>query len=122
MHFSNLRVLATVLILGLSSCIGPQLYHQQLSLLNKGMSPSNTIDQLKLPPRTTQQVDYKGRSFIFHQYLLNSGVQIDQYFLAFENDRLIYWGFITEFRRQPDQALSEALSIVLARQQVVDKK
>ncbi|MCB4809743.1 hypothetical protein LG204_00250 [Methylovorus menthalis] len=121
MHFSKLRLLVAVIILGLCGCIGPQLYHQQLSFLNKGMSPTTTIDQLKQSPRYTQLVDLNGRSILFHQYLLNSGVQIDQYFLAFENNQLIYWGFITEFRRQPDQTLSEALSVALARQ-ATDKK
>jgi len=117
----NIRLLFILVVSLLSGCLGPQLYHRQLSLLNKGMSPSITIAKLGQEPRIVQLVDYQGRLFRFHRYLLNNGVLSDQYYLAFEHDRLVYWGFIYEFRRQPDQQLNEALNLALIRYDKIKK-
>lgn len=100
-------------IFSLSACLGPQLYHQQLSVLDKGITPSQATAQLHLAPRSTYSVQVNGRSYEFHRYMLNNGVQIDPYYLAFMGQKLVYWGYVTEFRRQPDRDLNEALNLVL---------
>lgn len=110
----QLRVSLTFLLgIILSGCIGPQLYQQQLSALDKGISQTQSISRLNLPPLSTSIVSVANRTFEFQRYLLNNGVQFDVYYLAFEQQKLVYWGYITEFRRQPDHDLNEAMTLVL---------
>jgi len=97
----------------MASCMMPQLYYQQLSNLDKGMPPEQTISRLKLSPLSVHAMTVGNRTFEFHKYLLNNGVGSDVYYLAFEQQRLIYWGYINEFRRQPDRDLNQALSGIL---------
>lgn len=100
-------------VFAITACVGPQLYHRQLSVLDKGLSPSQAIGRLNLSPRSEKSVTVGNRPFDFHMYRLSSGVQSDIYFLAYERQRLVYWGYISEFRRQPDQELNVALNKVL---------
>ncbi len=44
---------------------------------------------------------------------MNNGLQTDLYLLAYENNRLLYWGYVSEFRRSQDTDLNTALSSVL---------
>jgi len=44
---------------------------------------------------------------------MNNGVHTDLYLLAFERDSLLFWGYVSEFRRQPDNDLSLALTTAL---------
>lgn len=92
----------------LSACAAPQIYHGQLQLLDKGMSQTEVVDKLKLAPIAIHRQQTDGRQFELYQYLMNSGVQTSPYLVAFENGKLIYWGYLDEFRRQPDAALSRA--------------
>lgn len=108
-------LLAAVLLCMLAACAGPQLLHSQLAALDKGMSSAEAVARLKLAPRWTDEAGAGGRSFSFHGYQLYNGIQSDAYLLAYERDRLLYWGYVAEFRRQPDRDLSAALTEVLAR-------
>jgi hypothetical protein len=96
-----------------SSCAGPQLFHQQLSVLDKGLSTAQVSSRLSLQPLSIQTAAAGGRFFDFHRYRLNNGVHTDLYLLAFERDRLLFWGYVSEFRRQPDNDLSLALTTAL---------
>ncbi|HEY1181980.1 MAG TPA: hypothetical protein VGE56_06740 [Rhodocyclaceae bacterium] len=109
---STLRLLATSIFLAATGCV-PQIYHQQLYVLDKGMTSDQATTQLKQPPLEIHTASSGGRNFSFYRYRLNNGVQLDTYLLAFERDRLVYWGYVTEFRRQPDVDLSNALTIVM---------
>lgn len=100
--------------LALAACTTvPQLSHYQLSVLDKGLAPAETEARLKQPPLSMHRSVEAGRSFDFHRYRLSSGAYADDYFLAFENGKLVYWGYLTDFRRQPDRELNSALSAVL---------
>ena len=103
------------LVLALAGCASPQIYHRQLSLLDKGLSPERAHALLEQGPMSIQEGRSGGRTLEFHRYLLNNGVQLDTYFLAFEQRRLVYWGFGSEFRRQPDADLAAALVLALSR-------
>ena len=106
------RLCSIAVALLLSACAAPQIYHRQLQLLDKGMSQAQVFDKLKLAPTTTHRQQINGRTFDLHQYLMNSGVQTSPYLVAFEHDKLIYWGYMDEFRRQPDAALSSAAGAI----------
>ncbi|MCE2922401.1 MAG: hypothetical protein ACK5WN_07885 [Alphaproteobacteria bacterium] len=41
---------------------------------------------------------------------MNNGLHVSHYLVAFEGQRLAYWGYPNEFRRQPDETLSRAAS------------
>ena len=109
------RFTAMLLVVLLASCAAPQIYHGQLGLLDKGLPPSEVISKLQLEPLARQTDSSTGRMFEFYEYRLNNGIQHDVYFLAFEDQRLVYWGYISEFRRQPDRSLAKALDNVLAK-------
>jgi hypothetical protein len=47
--------------------------------------------------------------FDIHAYRLNNGMQTDPYYLAYERQRLVYWGYLNEFRRQQDDDLGVAV-------------
>lgn len=104
---------ATLLIL-LAGCVGPQIYHGQLVALNLGMEPAQTIEKLGLPPLATKRVTVDGKDYLFHQYTLNNGLDLGNYFLAFENNQLKYWGYIDDFRRHPDSRLNRAIDQALS--------
>lgn len=101
------------LVLLIASCVGPQLFHPQLSALDKGLSQTEVINRLKLPPISAHTASVAGRTIEFHKYHLNNGIQSDLYLLAYEKERLLFWGYVNEFRRQPDAELNTALSIAL---------
>lgn len=54
-----------------------------------------------------------GRTFEFHRFQMNNGVQSDLYLLAYERNRLTYWGYVPEFRRLNDAELNAALTNVM---------
>lgn len=100
-------------LLFLVGCVGPQLFHTQLSALDKGISRAEVSARMKQPPLSTHAATANGRGFEFHRYRLNNGAHTEMYLLAFEKDRLVFWGYLAEFRRQPDADLNAALSTVV---------
>lgn len=111
----KLRFYATslVLVLLLSACAGPQIHHGQLTHLDKGLTSEQAISRLGLPPLLTQTTQVGGRDFEFHRYQLFNGMNADVYLLAYEQRRLVFWGYVSEFRRQPDPVLAQAMNQLL---------
>ena len=97
-------------LLLLAACAGPQIHQGQLSLLDKGLSKLEVEARLTQPPLATHRVDLGARAFEIHAFRLNNGLQTDPYYLAYEQQRLVYWGYLSEFRRQPDRVLADAVS------------
>ncbi len=110
-HVSSL-VGALLLTLTLSACVS-QIMQSQLSQLDKGISSSETASRLKSTPLASETITLDARTFVFQRYQLNNGVQSDTYLLAFEDGRLLYWGYPSEFRRLSDVTLNQALTQVL---------
>lgn len=110
-HPSCTGRLAAVLLSGvlLTACVGPQIFHGQLSSLDKGLSPPEVETRLIQPALARETVTVGGRDFDIHIYRLNNGLQTDPYYLAYENRRLAYWGYMNEFRRQQDRDLGTAV-------------
>jgi hypothetical protein len=93
----------------LAACAGPQIFHGQLSSLDKGLSMLEVEGRLTQAPLARHTVTAGGRMFDVHAYRLNNGMQVDPYYLAYERHRLVYWGYLNEFRRQPDEDLGWAV-------------
>jgi hypothetical protein len=105
-----MRASATLLSLSLlAACAGPQIFQGQLSSLDKGLSSLEVETRLTQAPMATHRVELGARVFEIHAYRLNNGLQTDPYYLAYERQRLVYWGYLNEFRRQPDRDLAQAV-------------
>ena len=107
------RLLLVGVVAALVGCAGPQIHHAQLSALDKGMSQEAVVSRLQQPPLSVHSGNGGGRAFEFHRFRMNNGLQTDLYLLAYEKNRLVYWGYVSEFRRLPDADLNAALSGVL---------
>ena len=107
------RILLAAIVFTLLGCVGPQIYHGQLSALDKGMSPESVSTRFQQSALSVHTGTSGGRSFDFHRFNMNNGLQTDLYLLAYENNRLLYWGYVSEFRRLQDVDLNAALSSVL---------
>lgn len=101
------------LAVAVAACAGPQIYHPQLSALDKGLARAQVIERLSLPPLSERQVTVGKRVFEFDEYRMNNGMHTEAYFLAYEHERLVFWGYVAEYRRQPDVDLNLGLSMVL---------
>lgn len=107
-HIFNHAITVFIAFL-LSACVTNQISHYQLSHLNKNMSRLEVNKKFEKPPTASADVSVNGRNFLFDRYPMNNGVQIDWYFLAFEADRLVYWGYASEFRKLNDDTLAKAI-------------
>jgi hypothetical protein len=112
-HVTRRTLLSALAPLLLIACAGPRIFHQQLSTLDKGLSSAEAIARLKLSPLSTHKSNIGNRLFDFHRYSMYNGMNTDLYFLAYEQDRLVFWGYVSEFRRHPDTDLSLALNAAL---------
>jgi hypothetical protein len=79
-----------------------------LAALDKGQAPADVVARLQLAPTAVHDVQADGRSFQFYQYRMNNGVQTDHYLIAFDSGKLVYWGYLDEFRKQADKGLATA--------------
>ena len=96
----------------MSGCIAT-ISHYQLSQFNRGMSPQEITDKLKQPPLVRIPVKVDARAFEFDRYLLNNGMGADVYYLAYEGQRLVFWGYVSEFRRHPDPVFGQAVDLAM---------
>ena len=109
------RLSLLLLVLMVTACLNqPTLLHPQLTALDKGISSQEVDSRLKIVPISTHSATANNRSFEFKKYFLSNGIQRDIYLLAYEKNQLIFWGYVTEFRRQSDTDLNAALSTVLS--------
>ena len=107
------RGLTIVALCLLAGCVGPQLNGHMLGFLDKGMSPQTVKAKFQQEPLAVQTGKSGNRVVEFQRYMMANGVQVDTYILAFENDKLLYWGYVSEFRRLNDQGLNAALNDAL---------
>lgn len=101
-------ILSLAAVAALCACGVPQIHQSQLASLDKGLTPTEVVALLKLPPAGVLHTVADGRAFKFYQYRMNNGLQTDRYLIAFEGDKLVYWGYLDEFRKHPDKALATA--------------
>lgn len=107
------RSLIVTAVAAMVGCAGPQIHHAQLAALDKGMSAEAVTARLQQPPLSVHTGSGGGRAFEFHRFHMNNGLQTDLYLLAYEKGRLVYWGYVSEFRRLQDSDLNAALSLAL---------
>jgi len=92
--------LTVTIVLLLNSCVHT-LTLSNIAQLRNGMTSEQTRLTVKTPPK---------HQFILHDvnppdiievqtYILINGIYFSCYFLAFQNNKLIYWGYPHEFAR-----------------------
>lgn len=107
------KTLLVGLVVALLGCVGPQIHHGQLSVLDKDMSPEAVNTRFQQSPLSVHTRTGGNRSFDFHRFRMYNGQKTDLYLLAYEKNRLLYWGYVSEFRRLQDADLNSALSSAL---------
>ena len=107
-------LLILVCISSFVSCAQMTLSH--VGKLRQGMTVEESQVVLSVSPKYTFSLDIaEGNETIEVQsYILSSGDYTSNYFLAYRNNRLIYWGYPHEFARSKDSLLNEiGLSAVI---------
>ena len=100
-------LLILVCISSFVSCAQMTLSH--VGKLRQGMTVEESQVVLSVSPKYTFSLDIaEGNETIEVQsYILSSGDYTSNYFLAYRNNRLIYWGYPHEFARSKDSLLNE---------------
>lgn len=115
-------LLILVSILFLISCA--QITLRQVGKLRKGMTVEESQKVTTVPPKYTFPLGMiKGEGAIeVHSYILTSGNYRTNYFLAYRNGRLIYWGYPHEFARSKDPLLNEIGRKAVSRLEQLESK
>jgi hypothetical protein len=73
------------------------------------MTTTEANAALPLPPRSTFAVEMNDSSIKVQvcTYRLSSGDYSSDYFLAFRDEKLVYWGYPHEFARSTDPTINE---------------
>ena len=108
----NSIILALLLCFTIA-CAGPQIYYGQLSKLAPGMNQQAVTELLRLPAFSTHDTVVDDKQYRFLRYKMNNGVSSSLYLIAFKEEKLMYWGYVDEFRKHPDPALGKALDNVI---------
>jgi hypothetical protein len=105
------RTVLTWIIMGccwFGSCV--QFTPATLDKFQKGMTIAQTLDITPMSPRhefTISLPSDASAKLLVHTYILSIGEYKSDYFLAFRNDKLVYWGYPHEFARSSDPYLNE---------------
>ena len=91
----------------LVSCARMTLSH--VGRLRKGMSIQESQQITNISPKHIFLLDLSEGDEVaeVHSYILSSGDYHSKYFLAYQNNLLIYWGYPHEFARSKDPLLNE---------------
>ena len=89
------------------SCARMTLSH--VGRLRKGMTVQESQQVTNISPKYIFSLDLSDGDEIteVHSYILSSGDYTSNYFLAYQNNLLIYWGYPHEFARSKDPLLNE---------------
>ena len=89
------------------SCARMTLSH--VGRLRKGMTVQESQQVTNISPNYVFLLDLSEGDEIIevHSYTLSSGDYHSKYFLAYQNNLLIYWGYPHEFARSRDPLLNE---------------
>lgn len=108
------RVILIVLSALLGACVST-VSVGELAALHKGMPAAEVAQGLRTEPEFVFQTTVNEQPYTVHMYLLSSGQYLSDYFLAYMDGRLIFWGYPHEFARSKDETLN-----VLGRKAVRD--
>ena len=101
------RTILLVILVSMASCVTVTI--SDVGKLRKGMTMEEANATLPLPPRSTFAVEMNDRNVKVQvcTYRLSSGDYSSDYFLAFRDEKLIYWGYPHEFARSTDPIINE---------------
>jgi hypothetical protein len=107
------RLLPLAVVIALCGC-ATHIYQQELVRLDQGIDVMAATSRLSQPPVSRHDVPVGVTTYTVLRYTMNNGMQTSPYFLAFEDGKLRYWGYVDEFRRHPDRRLGAAIDQVAA--------
>lgn len=96
--------LAWGVLLGLCACA--RLTIGDVGHLRQGMTMAESRQVTGMAPTKTAVLD-SAKGIEVHSYIISSGDYHSTYFLAFEKNSLLYWGYPHEFARSTDPHLNE---------------
>ena len=116
-------VAATLII---ASCKTTSITLYDAGLLRKAMSVQEANGSLPLPPEYILSIDMDDSSTNIQvdTYILSSGSYSSDYFLAFRNNQLLYWGYPHEFARSVDPLINEIgrKAVVMLSEKIAERK
>lgn len=83
---------------------------ETLDKFQKGMPLATTLNIAPIAPHTEMSITIPSDAksvYAIHVYVLSMGDYKSSYFLAFRNDKLVYWGYPHEFARSSDHYINE---------------
>jgi len=92
--------------------------------LRKGMTVEESQRFTRISPKHIFILDTSegGDTIEVHSYILSSGNYGSNYFLAYRNNQLIYWGYPHEFARSRDPLLNEIGQRAVRKSEQLEKK
>jgi hypothetical protein len=119
----NLRKASLIIlacVLPILSCITVTL--TDVGNLRKGMTMEEAKTTLPLPPKNEFSVETSNSSIQMQvcTYILSSGNYSSNYFLAFQDNKLLFWGYPHEFARSTDSLINEIGEKAVAMQTKLD--
>ncbi len=90
--------------------------------LQKGMSIEEAKRSLPLKPKNEFSLENMGYNIRICTYILSSGDYGSNYFLAFQDGKLLFWGYPHEFARSNDSLINEIGKKSIDVQSDLDKK
>ncbi len=103
---NKIGIFLVCLILG--ACV--HFTPETLDRFQKGMPLATTLDIAPISPRSEMTITVSSDAksvYTIHVYVLSMGDYKSNYFLAFRNDKLVYWGYPHEFARSSDPYINE---------------
>ena len=96
-------VVSAVLI----ACVPTSVSVGELAVLRKGMEPSEVSSALKdKEPQFSLPMVIDGQAYRVDAYILSAGGYRSDYFLAYDEDRLMFWGYPHEFARSKNELIN----------------
>jgi len=106
----NLARRALVILASISLFVScAQMTLREVGRLRQGMTVEESQKVTNISPKYTFFLDTieADGTIEVHSYILTSGGYKSNYFLAYRNGQLIYWGYPHEFARSKDPLLNE---------------
>jgi hypothetical protein len=99
-------VIPLLLCILLIGCLPPTVSVRELGELRKGMNETTVVQIMRHQPLYRFVLEEFNRPVWVDVYRLNTGGAFADYFLAFQDYRLVFWGYPHEFARSQDETIN----------------
>lgn len=112
------RLLLIIGTLGLAACAN-NMSNDQLNNLQYGLTPATVATVTANPTHRQFSLVVRGKPILVQIYTLASGDYLSDYFLAYKNNRLLFWGYPNEYARSKSQLIRAIGQRAVARWQSI---